>query len=100
MTSEGSQIWFFFNELSARCPAPNDNQGHRLMDDMLSAVMAVKNGRSAALLTVGETNLWEVELAHGYTVTDWLSATDRDRRVFLLRVARGGRGIVRPLPLV
>ena len=87
MTSEGSQIWFVFNELSARCPAPNDSQGRRRMDDMLSAVVAMKNDRSAALLTVGDTNLWEVELACGYTVTNWLSATDRDRRAFLLRIA-------------
>lgn len=87
MTSDGSQIWFVFNELSARVSAPTIHQGRRRMDEMVSAVATMMAGCSATLVMVGEPNLWAAELAPGYTVTNWLSETDRDRKSLLLRIA-------------
>ena len=87
MTSEGSQIWFFFNELSARVPAPAAHQGHKRMDDMVSAVATMMTGRSATFVTVEEPNLWSAELAPGYTVSEWLLAADPDRKLLMLAIA-------------
>ena len=87
MTSDGSQLWLVFNELSARVSAPVIHQGRRRMDEMVFAVATMMAGRSATLVMVGEPNLWAAELAPGYTVTNWLSETDRDRKSLLLRIA-------------
>ena len=87
MTSDGSQIWFVFNELSARVSAPTIHQGRKRMDEMVSAMATVMTGRSATLVMIGKPNLWAAELAPEYTVTHWLSETDRDRKSFLLRIA-------------
>ena len=91
MTSVESQLWFVFNELSTRVSAPTIQQGHRRMDDMVSAMATMMAGRPAALVTVGEPNLWAAELAPGYTVANWLSGTrrdpNRDLRNLLLRIA-------------
>ena len=57
------------------------------MDDMVTAVATMMKGRSATLMTVGEPDLWAAELAPGYTVADWLSRTDPDRRGLLLTIA-------------
>lgn len=87
MTSEGSQIWLVFNELSARVPAPTVEQGRQRMHDMVSAVATMMSGHPATFVTVGEPNLWAVTLAAEYTVANWLSETDPDRKRFLLTIA-------------
>lgn len=87
MTSLRSQIWFFFNELSGSVPAPTRHQGHRRMDDMVTAVATMMNGCSATIVEVREADLWTAELASGYTVADWLWKTERDRRRLLLNLA-------------
>lgn len=91
MTAVESQIWFVFNELSARVSAPTIHQGRRRMDDMVSAVATMMVDRAAVLVTVGEPNLWAAELAPGYTVANWLSGGEhdpnRDLKSLLLRIA-------------
>ena len=84
MTADGSQIWFVFNELSARVPASTTRRGHKRMDDMVAAVATMMAGRTATFVTLGEPDLWASELAPGYTVADWLSATGPDRRLLIL----------------
>lgn len=84
MTSDGSQIWFVFNELSARVPASTTHHGRQRMDDMVAAMATMMAGRAATFVTLGEPNLWGAELAPGYTVADWLVAADPDRRLLML----------------
>ena len=88
MTSTGAQIWFVFNELSARVPALTSHLGRRRMDELVSAVATTMNGRPATFVTVGEPNLWTAELAPGYTVVNWLSDTVPDLKNLLLAIAR------------
>ncbi len=90
MTAEEPQIWFFFNELSGRVAAASAHQGHKLMDDMVSALAAMMKGSAATLITVGEPNLWAVELASGYTVSNWLRRADPDLKSLLLLIASKG----------
>ena len=91
MTIDGSQIWFVFNELSARVAASTTRRGRERMDDMVAAVATMMAGRSATFVTLWEPDLWASELAPGYTVVDWLSATDPDpRRLILTLVGRSG----------
>ncbi len=87
MTSTGAQIWFVFNELSARVPALTSHLGRRRMDELVSAVATTMNGRPATFVTVGEPNLWTAELAPGYTVVNWLSDTVPDLKNLLLAIA-------------
>ena len=87
MTSEGVQIWFFFNELSARVPAPTIHQGRRRMNDMVLAMATMMNGRPGTLVTVGKPNLWVAKLAPDYTVANWLSGTThRDLKSLFRRI--------------
>ena len=51
---------------------------------MVAAVATMMAGRSATFMTLGEPNLWSAELAPSYTVADWLSAADPDRRLLML----------------
>jgi len=87
VTSTGSQIWFVFNELSARVPTLTSHQGRRRMDELVSAVATAMKGRSATFVTVGEPNLWTAELAPGYTVVNWLAETVPDLKNLLLTIA-------------
>ena len=84
MTAAGSQIWFVFNELSARVPASTTHAGRKRMDDMVAAAATMMAGRSATLVSLGEPGFWEAELAPGYTVADWFRAADPDRKLLIL----------------
>ena len=57
------------------------------MHDMVSAVATMMSEHPATFVTVREPNLWAVELANGYTVANWLSDTNPDRKRFLLTIA-------------
>ena len=56
------------------------------MDGLVDAVRIVMNGRPAELVCIGENALWDAELAAGYTVRDWWTSADRDRRMLLLSI--------------
>lgn len=57
------------------------------MEEMVTAVATMMGGRSATFVTVGEPNLWEAELAPGYTVAEWFSAADPDHKLLMLTIA-------------
>jgi len=57
------------------------------MDGLVDAVGMVMNGRSAELVCIGENVLWGAELATAYTVRDWWTSADRDRKTLLSRIA-------------
>lgn len=54
---------------------------------MVSALATAMAGRATTLVTVGEPNLWAVELASGYTVSHWLAGADPDLKNLILAVA-------------
>lgn len=87
MTAKEPQIWFVFNELSGRIPARTVHEGRKRMNAMVSALATVMAGRATTFVTVGEPNLWEVELASGHTVSDWLTGADPDLRNLILAIA-------------
>lgn len=57
------------------------------MNDMVSALATVMAGSATTLITVGEPNLWAVELSSGYTVSNWLTGADPDLKNLILAVA-------------
>ena len=87
MTNPASQLWFVFNELSARATAESHHEGHQRLDGMVHAVAQVMVGRPAELVSIGRPSLWETELAAGYTVTDWCATAEPELRQLLLGIA-------------
>ena len=85
--SEPESLWFTFNDLSTRVPAPVREVGRAWMNGLLDAIGMFMNGRPATLVSVDEAVLWSSQLATGYTVTDWLADADRDQKRLLMRIA-------------
>ena len=85
--SEPESLWFTFNDLSTRVPAPVREVGRAWMNGLLDAIGMFMNGRPATLVSVDEAVLWSSQLAIGYTVTDWLADADRDQKRLLMRIA-------------
>ena len=85
--SEPEPLWFTFNDLSTRVPAPVREVGRAWMNGLLDAIGMFMNGRPATLVSVDEAVLWSSQLATGYTVTDWLADADRDQKRLLMRIA-------------
>ena len=87
MTDPSSQLWFVFNELSARSRADSHHEGHSRFDGVVIAVAKVMGGRPAQLVSIGCPVFWEAELAVGYTVAHWYATAEPDLRQLLLGIA-------------
>ena len=87
MTDASSQLWFVFNELSARSRADSHHEGHSRLDGVVIAVAKVMSGRPAQLISIGRPVLWDAELALGYTVAHWCAKAEPDLRQLLLGIA-------------
>ena len=86
MTDPSSQLWFVFNELSARSRADSHHEGHSRLDGIVIAVAKVMGGRPAQLVSIGRPVLWDAELAVGYTVAHWCATAKPDLRQLLLGI--------------
>ena len=86
MLSQVAKLWFVFNELSARNRADSRIEGRRRLDSMLRAVAGVMRGDPAELVSIGD-QLWDCELAAGYTVADWMATAEPELRGLLLGIA-------------